>query len=56
MVGSLTAWCTCSTGWPEDVARIGRRELQDFFATHYTPKRLTIAIVGDVIPEKVCLR
>ncbi|KAK9810609.1 hypothetical protein WJX73_004170 [Symbiochloris irregularis] len=40
-------------GWPEDVARIGRRELQDFFATHYTPKRLTIAIVGDVVPEKV---
>ena len=42
-------------GWPEDVARLGRRELQDFFTTHYTPQRLTIAIVGDVSPTKVQL-
>ena len=42
-------------GYPGDVARLGRRELQDFFTTHYTPQRLTIAIVGDVNPTQVGL-
>lgn len=42
-----------SAGYPEDVAKVGRRELQTFFEQHYGPTALTIAIVGDVTVEQV---
>ena len=42
-------------GWPEDVASLGRRELNNFHSTHYTPANMTIAVVGDVDPVQVCL-
>ncbi|KAK9831200.1 hypothetical protein WJX74_007227 [Apatococcus lobatus] len=40
-------------GYSEDVAKVGRRELQTFFEQHYGPRALTIAIVGDVTIEQV---
>ena len=43
----------CCAGYPEDVAKVGRRELQTFFERHYGPQALTIAIVGDVTVEEV---
>ncbi len=42
-----------TTGFEEDVDRIGRREIQAFFQQHYTPSRLTLAVVGDVNPSTV---
>ena len=40
-------------GFEEDVDKIGRREIESFFASNYTPSRLTLAVVGDVDPSKV---
>ncbi|KAL4448231.1 hypothetical protein ABPG75_005450 [Micractinium tetrahymenae] len=40
-------------GFPEDLDRIGRREVQAFFRRHYGPRSLTVAVAGDVRPEQV---
>ena len=40
-------------GFAEDLQRIGRREVQQFFQQHYGPQALTIAVAGDVKPEEV---
>lgn len=32
--------------------KIGRREIESFFAAHYRPSRLTLAVVGDVDPAR----
>lgn len=40
-------------GFPEDLERIGRREVQAFFRRHYGPRSLTIAVAGDVKPEQI---
>ncbi|KAL4423363.1 hypothetical protein ABPG77_004294 [Micractinium sp. CCAP 211/92] len=40
-------------GFPEDLERIGRREVQAFFQRHYGPRNLTIAVAGDVRPEQI---
>lgn len=37
-------------GWAEDMARVGRREVADFHARHYTPQSLTVSLVGDLDP------
>ncbi len=39
--------------WADDVARLGRREVDAFFKRHYGPKSLTVTIVGDVDPAQV---
>ncbi len=31
-------------GYPEDIERLGRREVQAFFQRHYGPANLTIAV------------
>ncbi|KAL0029844.1 hypothetical protein WJX77_003327 [Trebouxia sp. C0004] len=35
-------------GYPADLALLGRTEVQSFFNEHYSPQRLSIAVVGDV--------
>lgn len=40
-------------GFPEDLERLGRREVQAFFGRHYGPQNLTIAVAGDVKPEAI---
>ena len=40
-------------GWADDVERLGRREVDDFFKRYYGPQSLTVSIVGDVDPSKV---
>ena len=40
-------------GYSEDVAGLGRREVQQFFNEHYGPLRLTISVVGDVQASQV---
>ena len=40
-------------GYSEDVAGLGRREVQQFFNEHYGPLRLTISVVGDVQASRV---
>lgn len=39
-------------GFQQDIDRIGRREVQEFFESHYGPDRLVVAIAGDVKPEQ----
>ena len=39
-------------GWADDVARMGRREVDAFFKQHYGPQSLTVTIVGDVDPAQ----
>ena len=39
-------------GWADDVARLGRREVDAFFKRHYGPQSLTVTIVGDVDPAQ----
>lgn len=43
---------TPQPGFEEDVDKVGRREIEAFFAANYTPSRLTLAVVGDVDPGK----
>ena len=40
-------------GYSDDVAGLGRREVQQFFNEHYGPLRLTISVVGDVQASQV---
>ncbi len=40
-------------GYAADVERLGRREVDAFFRRRYTPRSLTIAVVGDVSAEQV---
>ena len=40
-------------GYERDLYRLGRREVAQFFADHYGPASLTVAVVGDVTPSQV---
>ena len=40
-------------GYEQDVAALGRREIEAFFRERYGPQNLVITIVGDTKPEKV---
>jgi predicted Zn-dependent peptidase len=40
-------------GYETDIRNLTPADLRQFFATHYTPNNLTIAIVGDVNPVQV---
>eukprot|EP00899_Mesostigma_viride_P007469 jgi/Mesvir1/16723/Mv15112-RA.1 len=40
-------------GYEKDIKSFGRWDVKEFFERHYTPKALTVAIVGDVRPEQV---
>ena len=40
-------------GYKEDIRNLTRQDIRDFFNTYYGPNNLTVAIVGDVNPEKV---
>ncbi len=40
-------------GYREDLARLTRKNVQDFFETYYVPNNLTVAVVGDVNPSQV---
>lgn len=40
-------------GYDKDIRALTRKNVQDFFDTHYGPGNLTIAIVGDVNPKQV---
>jgi len=40
-------------GYDEDIRNLTRQDVRDFFAEHYAPNNLTMAIVGDVDPEQV---
>jgi predicted Zn-dependent peptidase len=40
-------------GYEEDIRNLTPADLRQFFATHYTPNNLTIAVVGDVNPVQV---
>ncbi|MBX2864717.1 MAG: insulinase family protein [Leptolyngbyaceae cyanobacterium MAG.088] len=40
-------------GYEKDLRALTRKNVQDFFDTHYGPNNLTIAIVGDVEPKQV---
>ncbi len=40
-------------GYEKDLLRLGRKEIAQFFAEHYGPRSLTVAIVGDVKAGKV---
>ena len=40
-------------GYEADIQRLGRREVASFFAEHYGPAALTVAVVGDVRPSEV---
>ncbi len=39
-------------GWMVDIENWTKKDLEDFFATHYAPQNATMVIVGDVTPEK----
>ncbi len=40
-------------GWEADLDHLYVSDLTDFYKKHYTPDKLTIAIVGDVDPDRV---
>lgn len=40
-------------GYDEDIRNLTREDVQQFFDAYYVPSNLTIAIVGDVTPDKV---
>jgi len=40
-------------GYEEDIRSLTRSDVQQFFDTYYVPSNLTVAIVGDVTPDKV---
>lgn len=40
-------------GYDEDIRNLTREDVEQFFATYYPPNNLTVAIVGDVQPERV---
>src|SRR5204862_443700 len=39
-------------GWPSDIDHITRTEVESFFRKYYAPNRMTLAIVGDIDPDK----
>lgn len=39
-------------GWPSDIQRVTRTEVEAFFKKYYAPNRMTVAIVGDIDPQK----
>lgn len=40
-------------GYEKDIRSLTRSDVQQFFDTYYVPSNLTVAIVGDVTPDKV---
>lgn len=40
-------------GYEEDIRNLTREDVRQFFKTYYAPNNLTIAIVGDVEPQRV---
>ena len=40
-------------GHPEDLQNLTREDVRQFFDTYYTPNNLTIAVVGDVDPDRL---
>jgi len=40
-------------GYDKDIRGLTRKDVQQFFETHYIPSELTIAVVGDVEPGQV---
>lgn len=40
-------------GYEKDIRNLTRKDVQQFFDTYYVPSNLTVAIVGDVTPDKV---
>ena len=40
-------------GWPSDIERWSRRDLQDYFRTYYAPNNATMIFVGDVTPAEI---
>ena len=40
-------------GYEKDIRNLTRSDVQQFFDTYYVPSNLTVAIVGDVTPDKV---
>jgi zinc protease len=38
-------------GWMDDIERISRDDLHEFYRTHYTPKNAVLVIAGDVKPD-----
>ena len=40
-------------GWPSDIQKVTRTEVESFFRKYYAPNRVTLGIVGDVNPDKV---
>ncbi len=47
-----SAYGVPTLGHAEEVARLGRPQLLDFFRRHYTAERLTAALVGDFEPAR----
>ena len=39
-------------GWPSDIKRVTRTEVEAFYHKYYAPNRMTISIVGDIDPAK----
>lgn len=39
-------------GWPDEMRDLTRQDVLEFFRTHYVPGRLTLALVGDVDPDR----
>ncbi len=40
-------------GYEEDIRGLTRKNVQDFFTTHYVPSKLTMGVVGDVDPQEI---
>ncbi len=40
-------------GYDQDIRNLTRKDVQQFFDTHYIPSELTMAVVGDVDPAQV---
>jgi len=40
-------------GYEEDIRNLTRKNVQDFFTSHYVPSKLTMGVVGDVDPQQV---
>lgn len=39
-------------GWPSDIHNVTRTEVEEFFKRYYAPNRMTLAIVGNIDPQK----
>ncbi len=40
-------------GYDNDIRNLERRDVREFFSSHYAPNNLTVAIAGDVDPDRV---